>query len=115
MPNELGRLPREVELTIFRILQESLTNIHRHSGSRTAGVRLRISKGCTFLEVKDSGKGMPQGIVGKAGTVGMTGVGLRGMRERVRQFAGKLEISSGPEGTTVTVMLPCCEAFHAAS
>ena len=115
VPNDFGRLPREVELTIFRILQESLTNIHRHSGSRTAGVRLRISNGCTFLEVKDSGKGMPQGIVGKAGTVGMTGVGLRGMRERVRQFSGKLEISSGPEGTTVTVMLPCCEAFHAAS
>ncbi len=115
MPNELGRLPREVELTIFRILQESLTNIHRHSGSRTAGVRLRISNGCTFLEVKDSGKGMPQGIVGKAGTGGMTGVGLRGMRERVRQFAGELEISSGPQGTTVTAMLPCYEAFHAAS
>lgn len=115
VPNDFGRLPREVELTIFRILQESLTNIHRHSRSRTAGVRLRISNGCTFLEVKDSGKGMPQGIVGKAGTVGMTGVGLRGMRERIRQFAGKLEISSGQEGTTVTVMLPCCEAFHAAS
>ncbi len=115
MPNDVGRLPREVELTIFRILQESLTNIHRHSGSRTAGVRLRISNGRTFLEVKDSGKGMPQGIFGKAGTVGGTGVGLRGMQERVRQFAGKLEIASGPEGTTVTAMLPCCEAFHAAS
>lgn len=97
MPEHLQRMPQEVELTIFRILQESLTNIHRHSGSRSAQVVLQIASGSVVLHVKDSGKG-----IGRK----PPGVGLRSMQERAKQFAGKLEISSSSKGTTVTATLP---------
>lgn len=97
MPKHLQRLPRDVELTIFRVLQESLTNIHRHSGSLNAQVILKITNESIILQVKDSGKGVGQRPAG---------VGLRSMQERAKQLAGKLEISSGAEGTTVTAALP---------
>lgn len=104
MPEHLQRLPREVEITLFRILQESLTNIHRHSGSRNAQVVLQITNDSVVLKVKDSGKGIGQRS---------PGVGLRSMQERAKQLTGKLEISSGSQGTTVTATLPLPE--HSAS
>ena len=97
MPEGLGRLPQELELAIFRILQESLTNLHRHSGSRTAEVRFEVKPGAIVLQVKDSGKGIGNQVIG---------VGLRSMRERAKQLNGTLEISSGTQGTTVTATLP---------
>ncbi len=108
---DLGRLPREVETTIFRIVQESLTNIHRHSGSRTAAVRLNRDAEQVTVEIEDQGKGMPGGS-----TVRMrAGVGIQGMRERVRQLGGLLEIRSSPgAGTTVTVTLPLHTTSNAA-
>jgi PAS domain S-box-containing protein len=107
-PN-LGRLDRDVELAIFRALQESLTNVHRHSGSATASVRLSLDDSTFVMEVSDQGKGAHSdtrlGENGQDG-VGGHGVGLRGMSERMRQVGGKLHFCSSPTGTTVTVTVP---------
>jgi len=97
----LGRLPREVEIAIFRILQESLTNIHRHSGSRDAIIRIARELHEVSLEVKDHGRGMPKRGAGREPEVG-----LQGMQERARQLGGSLEIRSGNEGTSVIAVLP---------
>jgi signal transduction histidine kinase len=107
-PHTLGRLSRDVELAIFRILQESLTNVHRHSGSETAHVRVFIKDGAVNIEVKDTGKGIPPAILESAGAAaGSSGVGLRGMAERTRQFGGELKLLSTSEGTTVRATIPC--------
>jgi PAS domain S-box-containing protein len=104
----MGRLPRDVELAMFRVLQECLTNVHRHSGSQTAQVRLSGRDGMAILEIRDQGKGVtrlasePEG----ADWLGMLGVGLRGMNERVRQLGGRLELTSTAEGTTVSAIVP---------
>jgi signal transduction histidine kinase len=104
---DLCRLPRELELTAFRVLQESLTNVHRHSGSSTAHIRLRVEDGSLHLEIKDSGKGMAPNILEAShDTLGTIGVGLRGMNERVRQLGGTLALLSDG-GTTVKALLPC--------
>jgi len=97
----LGRLPREVEIAIFRILQESLTNIHRHSGSRDAIIEIARDAHEVSLEVKDHGRGMPQ-----PGASAEPEVGLQGMQERARQLGGSLEIRSGSDGTSVIAVLP---------
>ncbi len=115
IPLNFGRLPRDVELAIFRVLQESLTNVHRHSGSPTAQVRLLLQDGAICLEVKDQGKGIPAGILEfTQGVLGTLGVGLRGMNERMRQLGGKLELSSTEEGTTVRATVSCEERASAA-
>lgn len=104
---DLRRLPRELELTAFRVLQESLTNVHRHSGSSTAQIRLHVEGGWLHLEIKDSGQGMPHNILeASRDTLGTMGVGLRGMNERVRQLGGTLALLSDG-GTTVKASLPC--------
>ncbi|PYU89590.1 MAG: hypothetical protein DMG25_18645 [Acidobacteria bacterium] len=101
-----ARLPQDVETAIFRILQEGLTNIHRHSGSPTAGVRLALEDSEVTLEVRDQGRGMPLEILDTSGSIAGLGVGVAGMRERVRQLGGRLEIASGSTGTTVKAILP---------
>ena len=102
-----ARLPRDIELALFRVFQESLTNIHRHSESKTAHIRFGINHQKAFLEIKDQGKGMPSDLVGsKAHSISKLGVGIRGMHERVRQLGGELEIASTAEGTTVSVRIP---------
>jgi PAS domain S-box-containing protein len=110
---EFGRLATEVELALFRILQESLTNVHRHSGSVTATVRLSMSQGNAWLEVKDAGKGIPPNLLAQSSEdwIGSLGVGLRGMNERMRQLGGKLEIFSTEGGTVVTASVPAGEPF----
>jgi PAS domain S-box-containing protein len=112
---EFGRLPREVELALFRVLQESLTNVHRHSGSSTAHVRLAIENATAILQIQDQGKGIPAGILEEAGQdrTGSLGVGLRGMSERMQQLGGKLEIFSNPDGTTVSATVPVAESNSA--
>jgi PAS domain S-box-containing protein len=109
----LGRLSPDVELAIFRVLQESLTNVHRHSGSPTAAVRVLLDDNAFVLEVSDQGKGThladtPLGELDTCGQdcIGRLGVGLRGMRERMRQIDGKLELCSSPRGTIVTATVP---------
>ncbi len=112
VPATIGRLPRDVELALFRALQESLTNVHRHSGSATAYVRIVGEDGNVTLEVKDVGKGIPADKLHEfdKGVPGKLGVGLRGMKERIRQCGGKLEVSSNHEGTTVRVTIPSGES-----
>jgi PAS domain S-box-containing protein len=107
--NTIVRLPTDVEVALYRILQESLTNVHRHSGSPSAVVRLLLRGGEVQLEVSDKGKGMPPLQEAQAGQdwIGTFGVGLRGMNERIRQLGGKLDLVSGPEGTTITASVAC--------
>jgi len=105
---DFTRLPREAELALFRVFQESLTNVHRHSGSPTAEVRLFSKGGMGVLEVRDRGKGLPPGLLEESSQdwMGQLGVGLRGMNERMRQLGGTLELTSTKEGTTVRAMVP---------
>jgi PAS domain S-box-containing protein len=111
---ELQRLPSEIEIALFRIIQEALANIHRHSGSPTADIRIALTSKELVLEVKDQGCGMPAEVAQQKG--GRLGVGIRGMRERVRQLGGELHIFSGREGATVRATLPLAgEKVRAAS
>jgi len=100
-----GRLPEDMELAVFRVVQECLTNIHRHSGSKTATIQLSRNAERMALEIKDPGKGIPSekldGIHGQR-----SGVGIAGMRERVRHFKGVMNIQSDRAGTKISVMLP---------
>lgn len=98
----LDRLPQDLELTIYRIVQESLTNIHRHSGSKWAGIRLIQEPDRITLEVADRGRGMAPISMDNAQM--RVGVGISGIRERVRQLNGQLTIESGPQGATVRAM-----------
>ncbi len=102
---DFGRLPDELEITLFRIVQECLTNIHRHSGSATAAIRLRQEGNSVIVEVQDSGKGIPLEKQHELIEAGRGGVGFAGMRERLRHLGGTLEIQSNESGTTVTAIL----------
>jgi PAS domain S-box-containing protein len=99
------RLPREIETTMFRVAQESLSNIVRHSGSRTAKVRLRRNASHVTLEIRDQGRGIPAAVIERTDVKGL-GVGIPGMRARVRQLGGSLHVTSGPRGATIRVSLP---------
>jgi signal transduction histidine kinase len=103
---ELGRLPGELELTLFRLIQESLTNIHRHSGSKTALIRLIRNEASVTLEVIDQGTGFTIAKSPSDVAQPRSGVGIPGMRERVRRFGGTIDISSSPGGTKVRARLP---------
>jgi len=111
VPADLPRLPRDVELAVFRMLQESLTNVHRHSGSPTVQVRTEIKDDAVVLEVRDQGKGIPAETLEESSYDAKTalGVGLRGMSERSKQLGGTLEVSSGPQGTTIRATIPCLQ------
>jgi PAS domain S-box-containing protein len=104
IPPEFGRLPRELETAIFRMVQECLTNIHRHSGSPIARVSLSRSNGEVRVEAQDRGKGISPEKRSEMDLSGGTGVGIRGMRERVRQLGGSLEIVSPGNGAGTTVI-----------
>jgi signal transduction histidine kinase len=111
--DDMGRFSPELETAVFRIVQECLTNVHRHSGSPTARVRLTHSGGELRLRVEDDGTGMaPEKIDGKAGAI--PGVGIRGMQERVRQLGGTLEVRSNHKGTVVETHLPTKSSAAAA-
>ena len=101
-----GRLPRALEMVVFRLVQEGLTNIHRHSGSPWAKIRLIRSPDTVHLEIVDGGKGISSEKRKAMATRLQVGVGVRGMEERVRQFGGTLQIDSGSAGTTVSVRIP---------
>jgi PAS domain S-box-containing protein len=105
IPDDLERLAPEVELAIFRLVQESLTNIHRHSGSKTAVIRIAREPDKIYVEVQDHGKGMSQERLAEIQSQGV-GVGIRGMRERVRQSHGELTIDSNSLGTKITAIFP---------
>jgi PAS domain S-box-containing protein len=103
--DDFGRLPSEMELALFRIVQECLTNIHRHSGSKTATIRLSCTEDSVALEIEDQGKGIPaeklDGIRSQR-----SGVGITGIRERVRHFNGIMQIHSNSTGMKISVTLP---------
>jgi signal transduction histidine kinase len=94
-----------MELGVFRVVQECLTNIHRHSGATDALIHISRSNGTLLLEVADNGKGIPADKLAEIQLKG-TGVGIRGMRERVAQFQGEMKIESGAAGTKILVSLP---------
>jgi signal transduction histidine kinase len=110
IPEDFGRLPRDLETAVFRIVQECLTNIHRHADSPVAKVRIAQRDGHIRVEVQDKGKGIPPQeraeIVSSVN--GTPGVGIRGMRERLRQLGGTLDLSSDGEGkgTLIAARLP---------
>lgn len=106
LPARLGRLPQDWEVALFRIVQESLSNIHRHSGSKTACIRLSNHEGLLALEVSDNGRGFDQGTLDRASDRANFGVGIAGMRERLRQLGGQLHIESSASGTSITATLP---------
>jgi len=113
---EIRRLPREMEAALFRITQEALTNVHRHSGSTTARVALELQAASgssdIMLTVEDDGKGMPAGLAEAIGSgkrsrdVQSLGIGLAGMRERLHQFGGRLAVHSSSKGTAVRIRVP---------
>jgi PAS domain S-box-containing protein len=107
IPSDMGRLPQEIETTVFRIIQECLTNILKHSGSQTASLRISLDTQDIVLEVKDQGRGLVVQSLGRPSSVSSgVGIGIMGMRERVRQLHGRLDIDSGEWGTQVTATLP---------
>ena len=104
LPDRQERLPRDVELTLFRILQEALTNIQRHSKSAQAEVQFRADHADVTLKIRDFGVGLPTAMLQENGS--HLGVGLAGMRERVRERKGQFEIRSDAEGTLISATLP---------
>jgi PAS domain S-box-containing protein len=110
LPANLPRLPTELETAIFRVVQESLTNVHRHSGSATAAVRMETEADRLHLFVIDQGRGMTSDQLLFRPENAIIGVGLLGMRERLRQLRGELEITSSSDGTRIHVIIPLSEA-----
>jgi two-component system NarL family sensor kinase len=107
LSREDDRLPDTVEIALFRVLQECLTNIHRHSGASRASVSLQRHGGNVVLEVRDSGKGIaPERLDRLRGTSADTGVGLAGMRERLLELNGRLEMESDGNGTSMKATVP---------
>jgi PAS domain S-box-containing protein len=111
IPQDLGRLPTEVETALFRVVQESLTNVHRYSGSETAEIRVRVNSADVRLDVVDYGRGVTTKAAQAAvdGTAPL-GVGIPGMRERLHQLGGKLDVDFARNGTRVAAMLPIRKA-----
>ena len=105
MASDLGHLSNDTEIAVFRVVQECLTNVYRHSGSNTCSLKLERQQNALRLEVRDSGHGMPKPVNG----IRPSGLGLRGMEERLRQLGGNLEIQSTESGTTIIASLPVAE------
>jgi len=114
---DFPRLETDVEVALFRVLQESLNNVHRHSGSDRALIRLYVRPGRVTLEIRDAGKGIPAELLEETSKdwLGAQGVGLRGMRERMRQLGGDLQIVSDKCGTQVRAIVPVGSAAAASS
>jgi PAS domain S-box-containing protein len=107
VPGDIGRLSGQMETTLFRIVQESLTNVHLHSGSPTARIILRVCEGNIVLEISDDGRGFSTAKGNGNGVASAElGVGIRSMQERARQAGGRLEIHSSATGVTVRAVLP---------
>jgi PAS domain S-box-containing protein len=106
IPEDFGRLPSELETAIFRIVQECLTNVHCHSGSPVAKIRITRRDAQVLVQVADRGKGIPPEKLKAMESGAKLGVGIRGMGERVRQLGGNLNITSGAQGTVIVVKLP---------
>ena len=107
IPPGLRRMPAEIEIALFRALQEALTNVHRHASTPKVDIRLALDPNQIRMEIQDYGQGIPAEILRHLDTgVGKTGIGLAGMRERVRELGGSFTIGSSNQGTLLTVVLP---------
>jgi len=110
LASDFGRVNSDLEIAVFRLVQECLTNVHRHSGSSKAVVRLKRSRQAVTLEIEDEGHGIAPEKKSLLLGSGPVGVGLRGMRERVLQLGGTLHIDSEDRGTTIRAMFPIAKA-----
>jgi signal transduction histidine kinase len=115
VPENLGRFTQELETAVFRTVQECLTNIHRHSGSPVARVRLAHSDSQIYLAVEDDGSGIAADKLEAMAAGGTPGVGIRGMRERLRQLNGDLQVRSDGNGTKIEARLPTAATATAAA
>jgi two-component system NarL family sensor kinase len=116
VPSDMGRLPEAMELVLFRVLQESITNVHRHAKSPKADVTLKLLPGRIVLRIRDYGKGMPPDLLRSLSTNGTRfGVGVAGMRERIHELGGHFDVQSGPSGTLVSATLPYSPRSHPVS
>jgi signal transduction histidine kinase len=107
VPDDPVRLPEATELALFRVLQEALTNVHRHSGASAADILIRRSSGQVVLEVRDNGRGMDQEMLNRFRQTGAgVGVGLMSMQERARELGGKIQFESTSSGTSVRITIP---------
>lgn len=110
LPSKTGRMADVVELTLFRVLQEGLINAHRHSGSNRVDVRVENGDSNVTMHLRDYGKGLSKSLMERFHKTGSAaGVGLAGMRERVKELGGEFEVHSDPSGTALTVILPINE------
>jgi signal transduction histidine kinase len=114
-PQNLDNIPKDVELVLFRVLQEALANIHRHSGSTRAEVRIAAATGRVAMEVEDWGKGIAPALLADFRRKIGTGVGLAGMRERVDDFDGEMDLASQGRGTLLRVQMPLPKIDQAAA
>jgi len=116
LPDDVSSLPKPVALALFRVLQESLTNIHRHSGSTRAEVSLELLPDCVLLNIRDYGKGIAPEVLTAIRTKGMnSGVGLAGMRERMRDLGGQLSIQPCALGMLISANIPLSGSVENAS
>ena len=107
LPQDLQRLPDVVEIALFRVLQESLTNVHRHSRAKSAEISVDADAEQVTIEIRDHGRGMPPHIIRQIeAETSKLGVGLAGMRERIHELGGSFTVSSSDRGTTVRASIP---------
>ncbi|HLZ39630.1 MAG TPA: chemotaxis protein CheB [Candidatus Sulfotelmatobacter sp.] len=111
LPKDLERLPSKFEIALFRVIQEALNNIHRHSGARSASLEVGTQDGLLLLKISDDGRGMKMPSPNSGGT--RLGVGLLGMRERLAQLGGRLTIESGEKGTSIQAEVPLARSSKA--
>ena len=102
----IERLPREVEIALFRVLQESLTNVYRHSGAQSVDVRIVCRDAQVSLTVADDGRGIPEDVLARFRDGAASGIGLAGMRERLAEFGGKFRVESSSGGSVVEAVIP---------
>jgi signal transduction histidine kinase len=119
LPDQLGRLSTTIETALFRIMQEALTNVHRHSGSDKVEVSLETGNGSAVLLIQDFGSGISQDVLNQFQSGANVGVGLAGIRERIKELGGVLDLHSDRKGTTLKVTIPISDhsanAFDAPS
>jgi signal transduction histidine kinase len=109
--HDVGRLPGPIETALFRVIQESLTNVHRHASTTTASILLTATADAVALDIEDQGRGRRGDVAHRSSTLlpETLGVGIQGMRERIRQLGGTFDIAFTDTGTTVRVRVPLDE------
>ena len=109
--HDVGRLAGPIETALFRVIQESLTNIHRHASTATASIHLTTTADAIALDIEDQGRGLRDQVRHQHGTPlpETLGVGIQGMRERIRQLGGTFDVAFADTGTTVRVRVPLHE------